>query len=412
MDYFKELEEELKKYLEPAQIYLIKQAYSFAEIAHRDQYRMTGEPYIIHPVKASLILAEMRMDQNTVIATLLHDVLEDTNYSKSFLVDNFSQEIADLVDGVSKLKQIRFNSKAEAQAENLRKMILAMVKDIRVILVKLADRLHNIRTLGSLPIKKQKRIARETLEIYAPIANRLGIHKIYIELEDLCFKALYPMRYRALKSASQEIAIANKEMLEMIKDTIVKSLIKNEINDFKIFSRKKHLYSTYKKMLSKGSNFRDIMDMYGIRLVVKNKDLCYRVLGIIHSLYKPISKGFKDYIAIPKINSYQSLHTILFGPFGIPIEVQIRTQEMHKVAEIGIAAHWMYKSMEQSNDPQSFLALGWIKELAEMEGNATSSLDFIESVKVELFPDEVYVFTPEGDIVKLPQNATPVDFAY
>ncbi len=412
MDYFKELQGELNKYLNSTQIDLIQEAYSFAEVAHRRQYRMTGEPYIIHPVKAALILAEMRMDHQTIMATLLHDVLEDTSISKSFLTDNFNQEIADLVDGVSKLKQIKFNSKAEAQAENFRKMVMAMVKDIRVILVKLADRLHNIRTLSSLPLYKQKRIALETLEIYAPIANRLGIHKIYIELEDLCFEALYPMRYRVLKNVSQEIIIANNEMLRMIKDTITKALVKHDIADFKIFSRTKHLYSTYKKMLVKRNSFKDIMDMYGIRLVVNNKDLCYRALGIIHSLYKPLSKGFKDYIAIPKSNSYQSLHTILFGPFGIPIEIQIRTKEMHKIAEIGIAAHWIYKSKNEDKNNQTFLAMGWMKELAEIEDNATSPLDFIESVKIELFPDEVYVFTPNGDIVKLPQNATPVDFAY
>ncbi len=412
MGHFDQLEQALARYLEPQQIDIIREAYLFAYDAHEGQTRMSGKPYITHPVAAAMILADMRMDQQTIMATLLHDVLEDTKISKQELADRFGDEVAELVDGVSKLTQIEFSNRAEAQAENFRKMVLAMVRDIRVILVKLADRLHNMRTIGAVSAEKRRRIGLETLEIYAPIANRLGMHALYVELEDLGFKARYPMRARIVENAVRKARGNRKEILNEIEATLTKALRDSGIEAITLFGRTKHLYSIYKKMRNKTGSFAEIMDVYGFRIIIDHIDTCYRVLGAVHRVYKPVPEHFKDYIAIPKANGYQSLHTALFGPYGVPIEVQIRTEDMEKLAENGIASHWIYKTSELDEDEQQLRARAWIKSLLEMQQSTGSSLEFIESVKIDLFPDEVYVFTPEGDIMELPRGATPVDFAY
>ncbi len=383
-----------------------------ARDAHQGQKRSTGEPYITHPVAVASILADMRMDYQSIAAALLHDVIEDTGVEKKTLSECFGQDVAELVDGVSKLTQIEFTSRAEAQAENFRKMVLAMAKDIRVILVKLADRLHNMRTLEPLEPKKRARIARETLEIFAPIANRLGMHELSIELQDLGFAALYPMRCRALKEAVRTARGNRKEMVTMIQESLQEGLKRAGLEHFEVLGRQKHLYSIYKKMHDKHLPFSEIMDVYAFRIIVDKVDNCYRVLGIVHSLYKPVPERFKDYIAIPKANGYQSLHTTLFGPFGLPIEIQIRTREMEQTANSGIAAHWLYKTGDKFTEHSQELAQRWVKNLIEMQQRTGSSLEFIENVKIDLFPDEVYVFTPKGAIMELPMGATAVDFAY
>jgi len=410
--YFETLQKELSQYLEPEQLAEVEKAYEMAYEAHAGQKRQSGEDYITHPVSAALVLAGMRVDYQTIIAALLHDVLEDTHVTKTQIKESFGESVADLVDGVSKLQQIKFESRAEAQAENFRKMILAMVQDIRVILVKLADRLHNMRTLGVMPIEKKRRIAKDTIEIYAPIANRLGIHHFYLELEELGFQALYPMRYRILRQSLKKAQGNRKEIISAIEQEIREALNTRNIPVKAVRARQKHLYSTYKKMRTKKASFSEIMDVYGFRIILTDVDTCYRALGIVHSLYKPRAERFKDYIAIPKVNGYQSLHTTLSGPYGVPIEVQIRTEEMDQVAENGIAAHWLYKSSQIAVDKAQGRAREWIKELLDMQKSTGSSLEFIESVKIDLFPDDVYVFTPEGDILELPKGATPVDFAY
>jgi GTP diphosphokinase / guanosine-3',5'-bis(diphosphate) 3'-diphosphatase len=413
VEYFAELGEELAKYLEPDKISSIEEAYHFAKWAHRKQKRLTGEPYITHPVAAAKILAEIRMDYQSIMATLLHDVIEDTEASKQDLVDKFGDDVAELVDGVSKLTKIKFESRAEMQAENFRKMVLAMVRDIRVIIVKLADRLHNMRTISAMSPKKQRIKARETLEIYAPIANRLGMHRFYIELEDLCFRAYYPMRYRILNDALNTARGNRKEIVSLIEKEITDSFAEKDIKIIQMYGRQKHLYSIYRKMRTKKASFAEIMDMYGFRIVVASNDDCYRVLGVVHSLYKPLPVRFKDYIAIPKANGYQSLHTTLFGPYGVPIEIQIRTEEMENIANNGVASHWIYKqSKDDENNDAQLRAQQWVRSLLEMQKSAGSSIEFIETVKIDLFPDEVYVFTPRGDILELPRGATPVDFAY
>ncbi len=412
MSYFTELRSELEQYLEPARVEQIEQAYFVARNAHRGQKRRSGEAYITHPVAAAQILASMRMDYQSIMATLLHDTLEDTSVSKEDLTKQFGEEVAELVDGVSKLTQIKFETRAEAQAENFRKMVMAMVRDIRVIMVKLADRLHNMRTLGALPPEKKRRIAIETLEIYAPIANRLGMHKFYIQLEDLGFKALYPMRYRALRQAVKKARGNRKEIMKIIEDGLRDALTDSGIAYAALAGRQKHLYSIYKKMRNKSASFAEIMDVYGFRVIIRSDEDCYRVLGLIHKVYKPLPERFKDYIAIPKANGYQSLHTTLFGPYGVPIEVQIRSVDMDRVAKNGIAAHWLYKSTGLDVGEAQFRATEWVKGLLEMQQSTGSSLEFIESVKMDLFPDEVYVFTPKGEIMELPRGATPVDFAY
>jgi guanosine-3',5'-bis(diphosphate) 3'-pyrophosphohydrolase len=401
----------LESYLEPEQVQEVYRAYLFSAEAHEGQHRMSGEPYIYHPVAAARILAELGLDHKSIIAAILHDVIEDTPTAKDQIAREFGNEVAELVDGVSKLTQIEFESQAEAQAENFRKMILAMVRDIRVILVKLADRLHNMRTLGVMRPEKRRRIARETLDIYAPIANRLGINAIRVELEELGFAALYPLRYRVLEKAVRVARGHRKEVLGKIETAIKRRMHQEELSG-RILSREKHLYSLYCKIRNKALSLDDVYDVYAFRIVVDTVDTCYRVLGVMHNLYKPVPGKFKDYIAIPKANGYQSLHTILFGPYGVPIEVQIRTEEMDKVAESGVAAHWLYKSGEQNHDQMQAGAREWLRELLEMQKHAGNSLEFLENVKIDLFPDAVYVFTPAGQIMKLPHGATVVDFAY
>jgi len=403
----------LESYLEPEQVREIYRAYLFGAEAHEGQHRMSGEPYIYHPIEVARILASMHMDAPSIIAGILHDVIEDTGTPKATVCQEFNEEIAELVDGVSKLTQIKFESQAEAQAENFRKMMLAMVKDIRVILVKLADRLHNMRTLGVMRADKRRRIARETLEIYAPIANRLGMNQIRLELEDLGFAAMYPLRYRVLSDAVRRARGNRKEILNKIESAIQHRLAQEDL-ECRLQSREKHLYSLYKKIRDRVGSFTEVFDVYAFRVVVDSVDTCYRVLGMMHNLYKPVPGKFKDYIAIPKANGYQSLHTVLFGPYGVPIEVQIRTEDMDRVAESGIAAHWLYKSSSEKsggNNAQT-RAREWLRELLEMQRNAGNSLEFLENVKIDLFPDEVYVFTPAGDILELPRGATAVDFAY
>ncbi len=403
----------LESYLEPEQVREVYRAYLFGAEAHEGQHRMSGEPYIYHPIAVARILAGMHMDAASIIAGILHDVIEDTGTPKEAVTTEFSEEIAELVDGVSKLTQIKFESQAEAQAENFRKMMLAMVKDLRVILVKLADRLHNMRTLGVMRADKRRRIARETLEIYAPIANRLGMNQIRLELEDLGFAALYPMRYRVLNEAVRRARGNRKEILNKIESAIHQRLDQEDLH-CRLLSREKHLYSLYKKIRNRVGSFNEVYDVYAFRVIVDSVDTCYRVLGMMHNLYKPVPGKFKDYIAIPKANGYQSLHTVLFGPYGVPIEVQIRTDDMDRVAESGIAAHWLYKSSSDKSGGNSAQARAreWLRELLEMQRNAGNSLEFLENVKIDLFPDEVYVFTPAGDILELPRGATAVDFAY
>ena len=397
----------LEGYLEPDQVKEVYRAYLFGAEAHEGQHRLSGEPYIYHPMEVAKILAEMRMDYNTIIAALLHDVIEDTPTAREQLASEFSEEVATLVDGVTKLTQVKFGSKAEAQAENFRKMILAMVKDIRIILIKLADRLHNMRTLGAMRPDKKRRIARDTLEIVAPIANRLGMKNVCLELEDLCFQAMHPLRYEILNKAVKQSHGNRKELVDKIRIAIEERL-RSENMDFEVRGREKHLYSIYQKMRNKHLSFNEVFDVFAFRLVVDKVDTCYRALGVVHNLYKPVPGRFKDYIAIPKANGYQSLHTILFSPYGMPIEVQIRTEDMQRVAEAGIAAHWMYKT----GDATPGHATEWLKGLLEMQQQAGNSEEFLENVKIDLFPDAVYVFTPDGDIMTLPRGATALDFAY
>ena len=409
---FEILRDEINQYLSHDQVAEVEKAYLFAKEAHGPQTRYTGEPYITHPIAVAQILAQMRMDAPTIMAAILHDVVEDTPINQPEIVEKFGKEVADLVDGVTKLTQIHFENYAQAQAENFRKMVMAMTGDIRVILVKLADRLHNMRTLYGLPPDKRRRISLETLEIFAPIANRLGMHMFRIELEDLGFASLYPMRYKVLKEAVAKALGNRQEIMEIIDHQIRDNLKKGSIPSVTLSSREKHLYSIYKKMHEKHLSFSEIMDVYGFRIIVDKVDTCYRVLGVLHNLYKPIAQRFKDYIAIPKANGYQSLHTTLFGPYGVPIEVQIRTEEMHKMAENGIAAHWLYKTEKKVFHDAQSRTREWLQGILEMDKSSRNSLEFIENVKIDLFPDEVYVFTPKGQIIELPAGATPVDFAY
>jgi guanosine-3',5'-bis(diphosphate) 3'-pyrophosphohydrolase len=401
----------LETYLKKGQVKEAYRAYLLGAHAHEGQRRASGEPYIYHPVEVARILAEMRLDGKSIIAALLHDVIEDTEVDKEELTREFGREVADLVDGVSKLTQIEFESRAEAQAENFRKMLLAMTQDIRVILVKLADRLHNMRTLGALRSEKRRTIARETLEIYAPIANRLGINHMRIELEDLGFAAMCPLRCRVLANEVRKARGHRKEIIKQI-ETAIKRRLRQEGLQGQVLGREKHLYSLYKKMRDKHLSFSDVLDVYAFRIIVDRADTCYRALGAIHNLYKPVPGKFKDYIAIPKANGYQSLHTVLFGPYAVPVEVQIRTEEMHEIAEAGIAAHWAYKTEGARANAAHQRARAWMRELLEMQRSAGNSMEFIEHVKVDLFPDEVYVFTPRGEIMELPRGATAVDFAY
>jgi guanosine-3',5'-bis(diphosphate) 3'-pyrophosphohydrolase len=405
-----ELCELLDSYLEPAQVKHVYNAYLFSAEAHEGQKRLTGEPYIYHPLAVAKIMAEMRLDFQSITAAILHDVIEDTPTAKEQIKEKFGEDVAELVDGVSKLTHLTFSSRAEAQAENFRKMMLAMVRDIRIIIIKLADRLHNLRTIGIMRSEKKRRIAKETLDIYVPIAQRLGMHKVRVELEHLAFQAMYPMRYGALDNAVKKSQKNRKQIMREVETSICDQL-ENANIESRIFGREKNLYSIYKKMRAKSIPFSEVYDVYAIRLLVKDIDTCYRTMGFVHNLYKPVPGKFKDYIAIPKKNGYQSIHTILFGPKGIVIEVQIRTEEMDMIAEAGVAAHWIYKAQDQKSGtliaPAS--TRKWIAEIMEIQQNTGNSL---ESVKVDLFPDEIYVFTPAGDIIVLPRGSSAVDFAY
>jgi RelA/SpoT family (p)ppGpp synthetase len=407
----KELLTNVETYLPPEQVERIREAAEFGASAHKGQKRLSGEPYIAHPVAAAAILADLRLDADTIIAAILHDVIEDTPTPKDYLVARFGADVAELVDGVTKLDQIKFKSREEAQAESFRKMLLAMVRDLRVILVKLADRTHNMRTIEAMSLSRRRAIARETLDIYAPIAERLGLYTIKLELEDLGFRALYPQRYRVLERALKRARGNQKEFLKKIEQQMTAALLKNGIAA-DVEMREKHLYSIYRKMRRKRTTLNEIVDVYGLRVTVDKPDTCYRALGVVHSVFKPMPNRFKDYIAIPRVNGYQSLHTTLFGPNGVPIEVQIRTADMHRVAESGIAAHWKYKigdDDDTTNEQQS--AREWLSNLVQLQEGGSSE-EFLESVKVDLYPDKVYVFTPKGEILRLPSGSTVVDFAY
>ena len=406
-----ELCDRARSYLTPTQISKIRRAYEFGAKAHLGQMRKSGEPYIQHPLEVANILADMHMDHETLVAAMLHDVMEDTDTGKEGISREFGTEVAEIVDGMSKLTQIEFESPAEAQAQNFQKMLMAMADDIRVIMVKLADRLHNMRTLNALPPPARRRISRETLDIYAPIAQRLGMNSIRLELEELGFATLYPARYRVLRGEIERIRGNRKEVVNKIKNRI-KRYLRQEQLVAHVVGREKHLYSVYKKMKEKRLPLSEVHDVYAFRIIVDAVDTCYRVLGVVHGLYKPVPGKFKDYIAIPKANGYQSLHTVLFGPYGVPIEVQIRTNEMDQVAEAGIAAHWLYKAGATAAKSAHKRAREWLRGVLEMQRQAGDSQEFLEHVKVDLFPDEVYVFTPKGEIMELPRGATAVDLAY
>lgn len=401
----------LETYLPDNEVSDIYRAYLFGAEAHAGQTRKSGEPYIHHPMEVAHILAGLHLDSRSIIAAILHDTIEDTETAKAHIASEFGEDVAELVDGVSKISQIEFQDKEEEQAENFRKMMLAMTRDIRVIIIKMADRLHNMRTISALPLQKRRSIARETLDIYAPIAKRLGVRQWATELEDLSFSVLFPMRYRVLADSMGKRYGNRKAIVERINETIVEQL-KQEGVEGEVTGREKNVYSVYRKMREKGLSFEKVHDLYGFRIIVDRVDDCYRVLGIIHNLYKPIPGRFKDYIAIPKSNGYQSLHTIVFGPYSVSIEVQIRTRDMHHVAEVGVAAHWLYKSGEEPGDRAHETALQWLKNLLEIQQKAGNPREFLEHLKVDLFPDEIYVFTPGGEIMKLPRGSTAIDFAY
>ncbi len=398
-------------YLKPAEFSRLAEAYRYSEAAHLGQVRQSGEAYISHPLAVTEILGGWHLDSQALTAALLHDVLEDAAISKEEMAQSFGRQVAELVDGVSKLDKIEFQSAEHAQAENFRKMLLAMARDVRVILIKLADRLHNMRTLGAVPPAKRRRIARETMEIYAPIANRLGLNAVFHELQELAFENLHPMRFRVLALATQS---ARGNRREAVGRTA--AAIRNRIAEYgldaTVIGREKHVYSTYKKMVEKHLSFSEVHDIHGFRVLVKDQPACYLALGALHSLYKPIPGKFKDYIAIPKANGYQSLHTALIGPYGGPVEVQIRTEKMHRVAESGVASHWMYKEEGSPLSDVQKETHRWLQSLLDLQSQSGDSHEFLEHVKVDLFPDEVYVFTPKGRIISLPRGATVVDFAY
>ncbi len=407
-------------YLQPEQVQKVQRAYQFSAKAHEGQKRKSGEPYIHHPLEVAYILGEMHMDHQTIMAAILHDVIEDTPTAKTVITRSFGKGVAEIVDGVSKLDKIQFESVEEAQAHNFRKMLMSMSNDIRVILVKLADRLHNMRTLEALKPEKRRRITKETLEVYAPIALRLGVNTIRLELEERGFQIYYPMRYRILNEQINKARGHRKEIITKIR-TALKRRMRQEKVPGQILGREKHLYGIYLKMRDQNLSFNDVYDVYAFRLIVDDINTCYRTIGIVHNLYKPVPGKFKDYIAIPKANGYQSLHTVLFGPYGVPIEIQIRTKEMDDVAEAGIAAHWLYKaegkskkSIRKGNDRSGAhrRAREWLRNIVELNKSAGNPEEFFENVKIDLFPDDVYVFTPRGKIMELPSGATAVDFAY
>src|SRR5215813_10778374 len=398
-------------YLKPEDILQLESAYHFSEAAHEGQFRKSGEHYISHPLAVANILAQWHLDPQALTAALLHDVMEDTAVTKTEITRNFGKPVAELVDGVSKLDKIEFETHEEAQAENFRKMLLAMARDVRVILIKLADRLHNMRTLEAVHPQKRRRVAVETLEIYAPIANRLGLDSLYRELQELGFQHIHPMRHRVLDKAVKGARGNRREVVNKILDGIRHRLADAGI-EATVTGREKHIYSIYKKMIEKKLSFSEVLDIYGFRVVVKDVQACYLTLGALHALYKPVPGKFKDYIAIPKVNGYQSLHTALIGPYGVPVEVQIRTHQMHRVAETGVASHWLYKDEEGTLSEVQSRTHKWLQSLIEIQNASGDSAEFLEHVKVDLFPEEVYVFTPKGKIMALPRGATAVDFAY
>ena len=413
MSAFTDLREQLAQYLTKKDIQLVSQAYALANQLHDGQKRYTGEKYISHPVEVAGILASMHMDVQCIVAAILHDTIEDTPVTKDELSKQFGSKVADLVDGVSKLKQIRYHSRQYQQAENFRKMMFAMTQDIRVILIKLADRLHNMRTLGTLPAEKKRRVSIETLEIYAPIAHRLGMNWMRIEFEELGFANAYPYRYRVLKDAIKNVRSRQKKFLQTIEKTLAKAFKTFKLKPLQLLGREKHLYSIYRKMRAKNVAFTNIMDVYAFRIIVPQKMDCYRALGIVHESFSPMAGRFKDYIAMPKPNGYQSLHTTCLGPQGVPIEVQIRDQQMDKIAQNGIASHWLYKDPGQVDASEvQHQAEHWLASLMEIQRKTNNPLEFIENVKIDLYPDEIFVFTPKGNIMPLPQGATVVDFAY
>jgi len=407
-----EFTKHLGNYLPPPDIALVERAFEFSESAHRGQFRKSGEPYITHPLAVASILSQWRLDAHGLAAALLHDVTEDTTVTKAEIESSFGKPVADMVDGVSKLDQIEFTTREEAQAENFRKMLLAMAKDVRVILIKLADRLHNMRTLDAMAHAHRRRIALETVDIYAPIANRLGLNALYLELQDLAFKHLYPMRYRILAQAIKAARGNRREVMNRLLDVIRDGFAKAGITAH-VSGREKTIYSVYKKMREKHYTFSQVFDIYGVRVLVPDTTACYAALGVLHSLYKPIPGKFKDYIAIPKANGYQSLHTTLFGPFGTPLEAQLRTHDMHRIAEAGVAAHWLYKSGGELDIAKAQQQTHrWLQSLLEIQSESRDSKEFLENIKGDLFPEEIYVFTPKGKIMALPRGATAVDFAY
>jgi len=401
----------LTGHLKAEDIARLESAYYFSEAAHQGQYRKTGDPYIVHPLAVANILAELHLDPQALAAALLHDVMEDTSVTKGEISRKFGRNVAELVDGVSKLDRIEFATHEEHQAESFRKMLLAMARDVRVMLIKLADRLHNMRTLSGLAPEKRRRIARETLDIYAPIANRLGLNSIYHELEDLSFKHLYPTRYRVLFKAVKAARGNRREVVQKILENIRTRLKECKV-EATVSGREKHLYSIYRKMKEKHLPFSKVLDIFGFRLLVKDVPSCYLAVGALHGLYKPLPGKFKDYIAIGKANGYQSLHTTLFGPYGMPLEVQIRTADMHKIAEAGVASHWLYKSSDAKLNDLQHKTHQWLQSLLEIQSESGDSIEFLEHLKIDLFPDQAYVFTPKGKIMSLPRGATAVDFAY
>ena len=408
---FEHLRKQICNYMDQGQIDQVSKAYKFSANAHSGQLRKSGEPFIEHPLAVSKILADMRMDHETLIAAMLHDVIEDTSVAKAQIKRNFGSGVAQIVDGLSKLTQIEFDSYAEAQAKNFQKMLMAMASDIRVILVKLADRMHNMRTIRHLSLQKRKLIAKETLEIYAPIAHRLGINSIRLELEELGFSTLYPLRQAVLSRVISKIRGNRKEVIKKIGNRLKRGLRQDGLVAH-VIGREKHLYSIYNKMKEKNLHFNEVRDVYAFRIIVDSVDTCYRTLGLIHGLYKPIPGAFKDYIALPKANGYQSLHTVLFGPFGVPIEIQIRTNEMDHMAEAGIAAHWSYKTGDRAKKNAKKLAHEWLRGVLEIQQKAGNSLEFLEHVKIDLFPDEVFILTPNGDVFKLPRGSCAIDLAF
>ncbi len=405
------LDESRFGYLKKADVARLADAYRFSEEAHKGQTRQSGDPYISHPLAVAEILAGWHLDGQALVAALLHDVMEDTSVTKAEISDTFGKPVAELVDGLSKLDKIEFQSAEDAQAENFRKMLLAMARDVRVILIKLADRLHNMRTLDAVPPVKRRRVARETMEIYAPIANRLGLNTLFHELQELAFAHLYPLRYRVLAKATRSARGNRREIVGKVELAIKARLAEAKIVAT-VFGREKHLYSIYRKMIEKHLSFSEVHDIYGFRVIVKDVPTCYFALGTLHGLYKPVPGKFKDYIAIPKGNGYRSLHTALIGPYGVPVEAQIRTEQMHRLAEAGVASHWMYKDDAESLTELQKQTHQWLQSLLEIQNQSGDPHEFLEHVKVDLFPDEVYVFTPQGKILSLPRGATAVDFAY